>query len=570
MPELAPSPAQAAPAAPLHVRLLEALAAGADARGMLEALSAAACALVPCDRVVVLRGEISQTAARVVASAGYPPADAARLEELRVALDGFCAQAPPIAPGRTELVADTAALGVPGFGPAVFGVRAAAYLLLHRGERVLGAMQLGWVEGPGRLDPGLASLLEQYGGIALDFLARTDDAAALAERLLEVGAFLATLRRPDAVLAELPRRMQVALGCDFCVVFVEDGEVFRLAAEAGLTPAERGRTRRLLVPRDFAIAEQNGDGVVEVPDLSQVLVPGHDERPAPASLLVVPLRRDTEVVGTLGFGYRERRGPFARRQVTLARGLAHYAAIALENARLFQSLEEATRLKSEFVSSVSHDLRTPLHVLIGYTDMLLEEAAGPLGEAQRDVVQRLRARGTDLAGLIDDLLDVARIEAGRMVVSRKPVALRALREALEREFLDMRPPGVALRWSADAAAVVTDEAKLKTIVRNLVSNALKFTAAGSVEVRLRAGDGKLDVMVADTGPGIPPEECESIFDMFRLGESGRRSQARGTGLGLYIVRRLVLALEGSVALRPNEPHGTVFEVRLPVPPASGV
>jgi signal transduction histidine kinase len=308
------------------------------------------------------------------------------------------------------------------------------------------------------------------------------------------------------------------------------------------------------------------DGLIEVPDVSAV--PDlRDDVPAGlvSSYVSLPLRREEALIGLLTIGYTRRTGRFSRRQLALARGLAHHAVAALENARLVRSLRDVNLVQRDFVAAVSHDLRTPLHILIGYNDMLLEGAAGDLTPAQRELVGRVRECCGRFLDLIEDILEVARLDAGHDRRQAGPLDLCELCRTLAREVEELRQPGVALRWTATPGTVETDGPKVKMILRNLVTNALKFTIEGHVEMAaVVAEDGRLTLRVADTGPGIRPEEATRIFQMFHQGSAGRR--AGGSGLGLYLVKRLAEVLGGAATLVSGDPRNTVFSVTLPASP----
>jgi signal transduction histidine kinase len=279
----------------------------------------------------------------------------------------------------------------------------------------------------------------------------------------------------------------------------------------------------------------------------------------------VPLVDEGRLVGILTIGYHQRTGRFARRQISLAKGLAQHALVALRNARLVRSLQDANQVKADFIAAVSHDLRTPLHVLIGYNAMLLEGAAGALGAEQRELVSRMYDCSVRFLDLINGVLGLGRVEAGfdRIVLSR--VELPDLCAEILREVEYLRRPEVELRWHAPPMAVSSDAAKLTTILRNLVTNALKFTVAGFVEIQLSASRGELLMRVLDTGPGIAPDEKPKVFEMFRQGAAGLRAGGSGLGLGLYLVQRLTQMLNGTIELLTGDAGETVFEVRVPLP-----
>jgi signal transduction histidine kinase len=285
------------------------------------------------------------------------------------------------------------------------------------------------------------------------------------------------------------------------------------------------------------------------------------ERFGIARTLYVALVRDGALLGFLNFGQRSLDPAFGDRHVRLAEGLAHQAAVALVNARLVDDLQRANRIKTEFVSTMSHELRTPLHVIMGYTDMI-EEAT--LEERGR-MIEKLRGSGRELLELIDATLNLNRLEHGRDEPTLAPLAVRELCDELRAEFGALpHRSGVALRWHpVDDLVLLTDRRKLKIVLKNLVGNALKFTARGTVDVQCSADAECCTFTVSDTGCGIDPEHLPVVFEMFRQIDSSDKRSYGGVGLGLYIVHRLVGQLGGTIAAESTLGRGSTFSVTLP-------
>lgn len=551
------------------MRLARAQASRRDGRGALLALCDEIRTLVRCDRVQVWRGDIRQMSIHTVISSGFPPEHAAMLDALLVPMDEmrllreeFLTQKVALIASIDDLPASERALFAP------YGVRAAFFLLLERGDHVIGALQLSWcgAAAPELPHPDLTELVRLHAGLAVDFVARTDEAYELSQTLSDTATLLARIHDPDELLHAMVGKIAETLGCDWASVHLYDEASRRMRRVAvhgfDAPPDDAEYSDETLEWMNAQIAASE-DGVLEIPDVA-VLEP-QMRQPGVSSYVSVPLLDEGRLVGSLSVGQHERTGRFARRQITLARGLGKHALVALRNARLVRSLEEANQVKSDFVAAVSHDLRTPLHVLIGYNAMLLEGAGGDLNAAQSDLVRRMYDCSVHFLDLINGVLGLGRVEAGfdRVVLER--VSLSRLCDELRSEVEYLRRPEVELRFVAEPVDVSSDVGKLTTILRNLVTNALKFTTRGHVAVHLHVQDEELRIEVRDTGPGVAPDERPKVFEMFRQGAAGLRAGGSGLGLGLYLVERLCGMLGGSVELRDGDTGETVFAVRIPLP-----
>jgi signal transduction histidine kinase len=563
-----PTPDQEA----IHARLAAALASTSDARAALGAVCREIAALVGCDRVQIWRGDLRQRTMFAPIAVGYDAIDTERLRTLRVPMTGLALAPDFMARKYLPLshVDGLDHLGVLMFGE--FGIRAAALVLVERAERVLGALQLSWCDTPTPRfpEPAVVEVIRLYAALAVDMHARTEEALQTAESLSETAMLLASIHDPDILLETLARRIAESIGSDLGAVYLIDEDTGCLRFAAGFGPSGPLESLRAMAgnPARFAaLLAAAEDDVVEFPDVGSVpqLAP-HPLVHGIASCLNVPLRRGDRLVGSLTLAYTDRVGHFARRQVALAKGLAPHAVVALETARLVRSLEEANRMKSDFVAAVSHDLRTPIHILVGYADMLLDDATTPLAPEQRDLVDRIRERSLQFRDLVDGILAVARLDAQRGHALAAPIRLDHLCGSVLRELDDRRAPGVALRFRALSTSVEVDAPKVRMILRNLVSNALKFTTAGEVVVAAEVEAGVLRLRVSDTGPGIDAVEHGSIFEMFHQGSAARRAGGSGLGLGLYLVRRLAHVLGGTARLVESTPGRTLFEVMVPLPP----
>jgi PAS domain S-box-containing protein len=243
--------------------------------------------------------------------------------------------------------------------------------------------------------------------------------------------------------------------------------------------------------------------------------------------------------------------------------------LAQQNERLLWQSEElakANKLKSDFLASMSHELRTPLNAVIGYSALLLDGIGGSLADVQRDYVNRSRSAAQHLLSLINDILDLARIEAGKMPVRVEPVSMP---ELLNEVAQQVEPMAAARKLvfdrvvRAECPVVDTDKTKVKQILLNLLSNAVKFTNKGTVLLTLDFESAGVILSVQDTGVGIKPEEIDAIWEDFRQLDQSRTRSYGGTGLGLSITRRLTQQLGGAIAVESVFGEGTTFTVRLP-------
>jgi signal transduction histidine kinase len=277
----------------------------------------------------------------------------------------------------------------------------------------------------------------------------------------------------------------------------------------------------------------------------------------------------------------ERREGLARgSDAPLLRLLARQASIALDNALLHmrtreqarkmeeqaEKLEQAMSERSRFFASMSHELRTPINAVIGYNQLLQMGSFGEITEAQSKAVESVGRSAQHLLELITDVLDISKIEAGKLEVMLEPVDLRLLvKDTVTSVQLQAEQKGLTIAMDLpDTPPLETDAARVRQILLNLLSNAVKFTSEGEVSIRLREGETEYMLAVRDTGPGIAPEDMDRVFEEFEQTHSGR---ARGgTGLGLAISRRLAHLLGGRLALDSTVGEGTTFTLFLPREP----
>jgi len=235
--------------------------------------------------------------------------------------------------------------------------------------------------------------------------------------------------------------------------------------------------------------------------------------------------------------------------------------------RVYQELEAASRHKSEFLANMSHELRTPLNAIIGFSEVLREEMAGPLNEPQRQYVDDVLEAGQHLLSLINDILDLAKVEAGRMELALADVSIHDTLETgltMHQARADRQAVTLELRVDPDVGAIRADERKIRQVVFNLVSNAVKFTPSGGrVDVTAQRHDGVVEIAVADTGVGISPADQERIFEEFQQAGAPGAGSAEGTGLGLTLSKRFVELHGGRLWVHSTPGAGTTFRFTLP-------
>ncbi len=303
-----------------------------------------------------------------------------------------------------------------------------------------------------------------------------------------------------------------------------------------------------------------------------------DDAPLPASIrdlrrrngvtlsVCFPLRHGNTVVGVQTVNYRGRTDRLTAAEEHTARGLAQLATMALSNAHLIERLEEASRLKSEFVATMSHELRTPLNVIIGYTEVLADEVTSA---DHLEFLRHIRCASVDLLELVEATLDVNRFAAGNDPPQLEAVRVAEIWSDLQTEYT-ATPRDVALEWRPLAdAGLTTDRRKLEQILKTLIGNALKFTPAGRVVVAYDEEPDAAVFHVRDTGIGIAAEHLPYIFDMFRQVDGSMTRSHGGVGIGLYLARKLVEQLGGTIGVESTPGEGSTFTVRLPQQPRNG-
>jgi signal transduction histidine kinase len=297
------------------------------------------------------------------------------------------------------------------------------------------------------------------------------------------------------------------------------------------------------------------------------------------TLLAVPLLHASEAIGVIVIRRAEVR-PFTERQIELVNTFADQAVIAIENARLFEEvqartrelaktvedLEIASQHKNQFVANMSHELRTPLAAILGYAELIQEGFYGALPEKSLDALTRIRSNGKHLLGLINTVLDIAKIESGQFTLNMTEYAIESVVETVRAATESLaQNKKLTLTTSVDKSLPIGlgDEQRLTQVLLNLVGNAIKFTDAGEVSIAAGARNGHFAVSVTDTGPGIPLDQQGRIFDQFHQVDSSLTKAKGGTGLGLAIAKQIVEMHGGRIWVESTLGKGSTFQMEIP-------
>jgi len=361
-------------------------------------------------------------------------------------------------------------------------------------------------------------------------------------------------------------------------VYEEARDEFRLRATYGMSEAMIAA----LTDRHVGVGETHiGDAAkqresIQVADL-------RDDAPSPVNdiilgagyraLLIVPLLRPGHIVGALVVRRKEP-GEFAKSTIDLLETFADQSVLAIQNARLFREIEEkgrelelASRHKSQFLANMSHELRTPMNAILGYTELILDNIYGEAPEKMRAVLERVQRNGRHLLGLINDVLDLSKIEAGQLTLTLNDYSLKDVVHSVFSAVESLATAKhLALKIEVPAALPPAhgDEHRITQVLLNLVGNAIKFTETGEVAINATAQNGSFTVAVRDTGPGIAKADQSKIFEEFQQADNSATRKKGGTGLGLAISKRIVELHGGRIWVESKEGHGSTFSFTVPV------
>jgi signal transduction histidine kinase len=367
-------------------------------------------------------------------------------------------------------------------------------------------------------------------------------------------------------------------GADDAMIVLCDNDDQLMATHEGSMPALVGT--RIPLDRSSTTGRAALDRqTIHVPDVALLDPSEHArtielaEKTKVRALLAAPMLREGGAIGCVLLRKPEA-GAFTSRQIGLLETFAAQAVIAIENVRLFTEIQEKSRQleiasqhKSQFLANMSHELRTPLNAIIGYTEMMADGLYGDVSEKAQGVLERVQANGRHLLGLINDVLDLSKIEAGQLVLAMEEYSLADMvATVLSATESLARTKGLKLGSDVPAGLPTGtgDARRLTQVLLNLVGNAIKFTDQGSVEVRAAEVDGRFELSVVDTGFGIAPEDQAKIFEEFQQVDNTSTRKKGGTGLGLSISRRIVELHGGHITVESDVGKGSTFKVTVPI------
>jgi signal transduction histidine kinase len=458
------------------------------------------------------------------------------------------------------------------------GIQSTMSAALAVGSRVLGTLNLGHTE-LNAFTRQHESVMRQTATLiaaALEnqrLLDETSKRATEMETVAHVSAAASVNMNVDELLWSVANFTRDSFSLYHAHIYLLDEESKNLvltagAGEAGIQMVAEGRV--IPIAREDSLVATAARKNLEIIENDVTQTPNflpHPLLPDTKSEVAIPLAFNNEVIGVMDMQSNEI-NRFTDADVQVYSTLAAQIAIAVRNARLFEQAREADRLKSEFLASMSHELRTPLNSIIGYSEVMLDGINGELTEDMEEDVRAIYGSGQHLLNIINDILDLAKIEAGKMIIDPQPVDLNDFVTEIARAgqiLVKQRPVELLAIYGENLPKVNADSVRLRQIIWNIVSNAVKFTENGSVTISTGLEDeAMIFVEVRDTGIGMAKSDLPVIFEQFRQVDGSSTRRAGGTGLGLNITRHLIHMHGGEIYVDSELGVGTTFRFTLPI------
>jgi PAS domain S-box-containing protein len=565
-----------------------------DLPTVLNTLVTSAARLCEADTAQIFRPTVTEAGYYSAANYGYTPEFDEHVKTLRLPpgrgsitgrtlLEGKPVQIPDVLADPEYTLREAQTLG--GFRthlgvPLLRGEVAIGVLLLSR--RVVRPFTAKQVEQATTFADQAVIAIENV-RLFSEVQSRTEELAKSVEELRalgEVGQAINSTLDLQTVLSTIVAKAVQLSGTDGGAIYVfkEKSQEFQLSATYGTDEAMIAAIQEQGIRTDERIiARATGQRApVQIPDL--VGEPSSSIvdiviRAGYRAILVVPLLRPGEIVGTLVVR-RKQPGEFPKNTIEVLETFADQSVLAIQNARLFREIEEkgnelaeASKHKSQFLANMSHELRTPLNAILGYSELMLDSIYGEPSDKMRVVLERLQTNGRHLLGLINDVLDLSKIEAGQLTLSLNDYSLGDMVHGIV-AAVEPLAAGKRLAFKAEVAPDLPggrgDERRLSQVLLNLVGNAIKFTDKGEVAIRAFATNGAFTVAVCDTGPGIAAADQGKIFEEFQQADSSITRKKGGTGLGLSISKRIIEMHGGRIWVESEPGKGSTFCFTLPV------